>query len=79
MVCQLPDDMVDEVPPLVADELDWATVTAPEVFIYKFRRGCCRVVSESLGLNPFCAVVRGHDDILISGTGRGWLERSYKI
>ena len=52
VVCQLPDDMVDEVPPLVADELDWASVTAPQVFIYKFRRRCGRVISEGLGLNP---------------------------
>ena len=61
------------------DELDWASVTAPEVFIYKFRRGCCRVISEGLGLNPFRAVVRGHDDVPIPCSGRGGLEWAHKI
>ena len=46
VVCQLMYDMIDEVPTLVTDELDWASVTAPKMLVHEFSCGCRRVVSE---------------------------------
>ena len=79
MVCELTYYMINEVPTLVTNELYWASVAAPEMLVHEFGRGCRRVVPLSLSLDPFGAVVRGHDDILIPRTGCVWLERAYKI
>ena len=79
VVCELTYYVIDEVSTLVTNELDWASITAPKMLVHEFSRGCRRVVSEGFSLDPFGAVVRGHDNILIPCTGRGWLERAYKI
>ena len=79
VVFKLPDYVVDEMPTLVTHELDWTSVTAPKMFVYEFGRGCCRVISESFGLDPFRTVVRGHDNVSIPYSGRGWLEWAHKI
>ena len=74
LVCKLTDYVVDGMPSLVTHELDWTSVTAPKMFVYEFGRGCCRVIAEGFRLDPFRAVVRGHYDVPIPCSGRGWLE-----
>ena len=71
VVCELTYYVVDEMSNLVTHELNWTSVTAPEMFVHEFGRGCCRVIAEGFGLDPFGAVVRGHDNISIACTGRG--------
>ena len=50
VVCKLTYDMIDEVPTLVTNELDWASVTTPKMLVHEFSRGCRRVVSEGFSL-----------------------------
>ena len=43
--CKFPNDVIYKVPTLVTNSLDGASITAPEMFVHEFGRGCCRVVS----------------------------------
>ena len=43
--CKFPNDVIDDVPTLLTNKLDWESIPAPKMFVHEFGRGCCRVVS----------------------------------
>ena len=74
MVREAVNDLVEEVPPLVADQLDRIPKTAPDVFVEELgHRGRC-IVQCRFRLHPLCIVLRSHEDILVPCTCHDWSE-----
>ena len=79
MRAELPDNFVNEMFTLIADELDGAAKSTPQVFVNKFCCGGNGVVLECFSLDPFGTVIGRDDNIFIACLGYGRLASADKI
>ena len=79
VLCEASNKLVNEVLTLITDDFYGAAEPTPNVLVEEFCCGLCRVVAQWFGLDPFCAVVYGHQNVLITRLCRGRGERPHEI
>ena len=62
--------LAEEMPSLIAYQLDRAAISAPYAFVQNFCGRGGRVISQRLRFDPLCVVIGGYYNLPISGSHR---------